>query len=196
MLDPQDFIERNGGNPERIRASQRARHAPVEVVDEVIAQFESHRTAKYDAMQLNTHINDLQKDIAKRMKAKEDAASLLAQKADLVAQKQALEDRAAAEHVALLAKIKTIGNYVHESVPVSDDEANNAVVRTWKPDGELPRGAGKAEKLLSHHQVLMRLAGYDADRAIKLVGHRGYCLTGYGLFLWVPWSLFIHDRCR
>jgi seryl-tRNA synthetase len=183
MLDPQDFIERNGGNPEKIRASQRARGAPVEVVDEVIAQFEAHRSAKYDAMQLNTRINDVQKAIGKLMKAKEDASALLADKAKLAADKQALEDRAAAEEVALLAKIKTIGNYVHESVPVSNDEANNAVVREWKPEAELPRGAGKAEKLLSHHQVLTRLGGYDPDRAIKLVGHRGYCLTGVGLFL-------------
>jgi seryl-tRNA synthetase len=183
MLDPQDFIERNGGNPEKIRASQRARNAPVEIVDEVIAQFESHRTAKYDAMQLNTRINEIQKDIGKRMKAKEDATELLAQKAKLTTEKQALEDRAAAENVALLAKIKTIGNYVHESVPVGNDEANNAVVREWKPEEALPRGAGKPEKMLSHHQVLTRLGGYDPERAIKLVGHRGYCLTGYGLFL-------------
>lgn len=36
---------------------------------------------------------------------------------------------------------------------------------------------------LSHHEVLTRLDGYDPERGVKVVGHRGYCLTGYGLFL-------------
>ena len=36
---------------------------------------------------------------------------------------------------------------------------------------------------LSHHEVLTRLDGYDAERGVKIAGHRGYCLTGYGLFL-------------
>lgn len=36
---------------------------------------------------------------------------------------------------------------------------------------------------LSHHEVLTRLDGYDPERGVKIAGHRGYCLTGYGLFL-------------
>lgn len=36
---------------------------------------------------------------------------------------------------------------------------------------------------LSHHEVLIRLDGYDPERGVKIAGHRGYCLTGYGLFL-------------
>jgi len=36
---------------------------------------------------------------------------------------------------------------------------------------------------MSHHEVLTRLDGYDPQRGVKIVGHRGYCLTGYGVFL-------------
>lgn len=36
---------------------------------------------------------------------------------------------------------------------------------------------------MSHHEVLTRIDGYDPERGVKIVGHRGYCLTGYGLFL-------------
>lgn len=46
MLDVQDFITERGGNPELIRESQRRRHAPVEVVDEVIAMWEDHRKSQ------------------------------------------------------------------------------------------------------------------------------------------------------
>ena len=43
MLDVIDFIVERGGDPEKVRESQRKRHAPVEVVDEVVALFEDHR---------------------------------------------------------------------------------------------------------------------------------------------------------
>ena len=41
----------------------------------------------------------------------------------------------------------------------------------------------KKKNALSHHEILYRLDGYDPDRGVKVVGHRGYCLTGMGLFL-------------
>jgi seryl-tRNA synthetase len=47
MLDVNDFITERGGNPEKIRESQRRRYASVEVVDEVIALFEDHRKSKF-----------------------------------------------------------------------------------------------------------------------------------------------------
>jgi seryl-tRNA synthetase len=43
MLDVVDFIKERGGDPEKIRESQRRRHASVEIVDEIIALFEDHR---------------------------------------------------------------------------------------------------------------------------------------------------------
>lgn len=53
------------------------------------------------------------------------------------------------------------------------------MMKKWSP------GNVTVEKrdCLSHHEVLTRLDGYDPDRGVKIVGHRGYCLTGYGLFL-------------
>lgn len=38
-----DFIKERGGDPEKIRDSQRKRNANVEIVDEIIAGFEDHR---------------------------------------------------------------------------------------------------------------------------------------------------------
>lgn len=46
MLDVTDFIAERGGDPEKIRESQRRRHAPVEIVDEIIALFEDHRKGR------------------------------------------------------------------------------------------------------------------------------------------------------
>jgi seryl-tRNA synthetase len=47
MLDVNDFIKERGGDPDKIRDSQRRRYAPVEVVDEIIALFEDHRRGTF-----------------------------------------------------------------------------------------------------------------------------------------------------
>jgi len=46
MLDVIDFITERGGDPEKIRESQRRRFSKVEVVDEVIALYEDHRKSE------------------------------------------------------------------------------------------------------------------------------------------------------
>lgn len=47
MLDVVDFIAERGGNPEKIRESQRRRYANVEIVDEIIALFDDHRKSEH-----------------------------------------------------------------------------------------------------------------------------------------------------
>lgn len=54
------------------------------------------------------------------------------------------------------------------------------VERTWAPDGATVE---KRSNVLSHHEVLLRLDGYDPDRGVKVVGHRGYFLRQWGVFL-------------
>ena len=58
--------------------------------------------------------------------AKENADDLVRQKADLEQEQKALEQQAAPKEIALQKKLKTIVNYVHGSVPVSDDEVRKS----------------------------------------------------------------------
>ena len=107
-----------------------------------------------------------------------------------------LEAEAKERDAILEKRLRTVGNYVHESVPKDNDEVfysrwtrlrmltvyvktNNEVLRKYSPD----KAAPNRENCLSHHEVLTRIGGYDPERGQKIVGHRGYCLTGYGLFL-------------
>ena len=55
--------------------------------------------------------------------------------------------------------MNSVGNILHDSVPISNNEDDNLVVKTW---GEIPdikitdkRGG------LNHHKVLQALGGYD-----------------------------------
>ncbi|KFY76185.1 hypothetical protein V498_09739 [Pseudogymnoascus sp. VKM F-4517 (FW-2822)] len=179
MLDVFDFIVEKGGNPEQIKESQRRRYAPEEVVDEVIALYEDHRKTQYSATQVNTKINEIQKQIGAKKKAKEDASELMAQKLELEKEKKAKIELAGEKDVALKKKIATIGNIVHESVPVHNNEDNNVELRTWAPEGF----SVEKRDVLSHHEVLTRLDGYDPERGVKVVGHRGYFLRNWGVFL-------------
>lgn len=179
MLDVFDFLVEKGGDPNKIKESQRKRYAPEEVVDEVIALYEDHRKTQYVATQVNSKINDVQKQIGVKRKAKENADDLMKQKLEYEKQKKELLESSASKELLLKKKISTVGNLVHESVPVHKDEDHNSLLRTWAPEGM------RVEKLevLSHHEVLTRLDGYDPERGVKVVGHRGYFLKKWGVFL-------------
>ncbi|KAK3716861.1 Cytosolic seryl-tRNA synthetase [Vermiconidia calcicola] len=183
MLDINDFVKERGGDLAKIKESQRRRHAPEAVVDEVAEMFEDHRKTQYAAAtEMGAKINKVKKDMGENKKKKGDPEEfkvLLAQKDELEKEKKSMEEQAEQKLAAMTKKAKSIGNYVHASVPVSDNEDNNALVRDWKPDDVTV----EKKDCLSHHEVLTRLGGYDPERGVKIVGHRGYCLTGYGLFL-------------
>ncbi|KAK7749888.1 Cytosolic seryl-tRNA synthetase [Cytospora paraplurivora] len=179
MLDVNDFITERGGNPEKIKESQRRRGASVEIVDEIIALWDDHRKTLYAATQLNSKINETQKAIGLRRKNKENSDELQAEKVALDKSRKELLDSAAVKEADLKAKLLTVGNIVHDSVPVSNDEANNAVIRTWTPEGVTV----EKKDCLSHHEVLTRIDGYDPERGVKVVGHRGYFLKQWGTFL-------------
>lgn len=88
-------------------------------------------------------------------------------------------DAALVKEAELKTKLNTVGNIVHDSVPVSMDEANNEVIRTWAPEGI----TAEKRDCLSHHEVLTRIDGYEPERGVKVVGHRGYFLKNWGTFL-------------
>ena len=187
MVDINQFIEDKGGNPELIRQSQKARNASVEIVDEIISDYKDWVKTRFELDELNKKFNKLQKDIGLKFKNKEDASGLLAEKEKLTQQKKELTEKEQQEDKDLKKKVFQVGNIVHPSVVVSNDEENNELVRTWKPEdleavGPIASVTGKPASL-SHHEILLRLDGYDPDRGVKICGHRGYFFRNYGVFL-------------
>ncbi|ORE06031.1 seryl-tRNA synthetase [Rhizopus microsporus var. microsporus] len=180
MIDINLLLEDRGGNPEAVKESQRRRGAPVEIVDEIIAEYKEWTTIAFDSDQKNKAMNALQKDIAKKYKAKEDPSELLAQKAELQKEKEALIVKAKEKETSWKNKLNLLGNIVHASVPTSMDEDNNEIIRTYNHNGVEPV---KRTDIMSHHEVLTRLDGYDQERGAKVAGHRAYYLTGAGVDL-------------
>jgi len=179
MLDILSFIADKGGEPEKIRESQQRRGASVEIVDDIIDMYKDWTKVKFELDGINKEINSTQKAIGQKLKAREDASELLKTKEDLQKKKKDQEAVEGAKEAAMKQKVAGIGNIVHDSVPVGMDEANNEIIRTWAPQGVVV----EKKNCLSHHEVLTRIDGYDPERGVKVVGHRGYFLKQYGVFL-------------
>lgn len=73
--------------------------------------------------------------------------------------------------------LEEIGNLLHESVPVSDNEDNNAVVETY--------GDCEIRKKYSHIDLIKMIDGVDAEMGAVVSGNRGYFLKGPAVCLQV-----------
>lgn len=142
------------------------------------------------------------KEIGERMKKKEaagDDGSLpddLAQKLEnlkiddlkpfsiaQIKQVRALIDDAILENEKQLNEVESIrnsalrevGNWTHDSVPVSNDEDENKVERTW--------GDCTTKGKYSHVDLIVMIDGMNAEKGAVVGGARGYFLTGPAVFL-------------
>ncbi|CAG8511625.1 9775_t:CDS:2 [Funneliformis mosseae] len=188
MLDLNLFQVDKGGNPELIRESQRRRGGSVELVDQIINMYDEWRKVKFELDQILKKQNAIQKEIGLKKKNKEDASTLIADKESLNSEKGRLTTLEKEKEDSLKAKAASIGNIVHQSVPTSLDEANNEVIRKWVPSENVEGSDGVKEPvkqtgILSHHEVLYRIDGYDPERGTNIAGHRGYFLTNDGVDL-------------
>ncbi|KAL6531537.1 hypothetical protein OROMI_027900 [Orobanche minor] len=83
--------------------------------------------------------------------AKEDASTVIAsteENKELAARKETEVQEALA---ALQSKLAIVGNLVHDSVPVNNNEDNNAIIRSW--------GEKRTEPKLKNHVELVELLG-------------------------------------
>ena len=165
-----------GGDPDKVRESQRRRFASVELVDEILELDDKWRQLVGDVDELKKDRNTVQKEVGKKKKAKEECDDMVAQIKEIGMKIEAMEKEKIDLKALVDKKLKTIGNIVEESVPVSKDEANNRVERVWGT----PRSP---EGLLNHHDLLWRIGGYEPERGTQVAGHRGYFLKDVGVML-------------
>jgi seryl-tRNA synthetase len=176
-LDITLFRESSGGNPELIRESQRRRFASVEIVDEIIAKDELWRRMTGDIDNMRKASNNIQKQIATKMKAKEACDDLVAERKKTMEAIEAAEIAQKDLKVEIDKLISKVGNIVATDVPTSKDEdADNRVERSWGTPRE-PAG------LLNHHDLLWRIGGYEPERGVGVAGHRAYFLRDVGVML-------------
>ncbi len=98
----------------------------------------------------------------------------------LLVEKQAEAESKAEQN--LHKQLLKIGNIVHDSVPVSNNEDDNRVERKWGKFEEERKFDGSLGNL-HHHHVMRLLEAFDPVPGSKLAGHRGYFLKGVGVML-------------
>jgi seryl-tRNA synthetase len=168
------FRADQGGNPELIRETLRRRYKPVELVDQIIELDNQRRKIRYESDQTNSQKNALNKQIGEKKKAGENADDLLAQRAVIDAKIEKLNADVVVADKAVEHLLNSVGNIVHADVPISNNEDNNKVVRTWGERKVLPK---------HHHELLYMIDGYDSARGVGVAGHRAYFLKGVGVQL-------------
>ena len=183
---------------EQLVASEKSRYAKSDI-NYLIKLDEEWRDSKYEMDNANRAYNSICKDMGslfkKKDKSEDDLKGIESLKSDKLKSETNKKDLITKQQEKLdllLKEWKKIGNIVHPSVPISNDEANNVVVRKWDPKLELVPDSDKARptELLSHHQLLDLIGGYAPEQGVKVAGHRGYFLTGVGCKLWRALSNF------
>ncbi|CAI0415562.1 unnamed protein product [Linum tenue] len=176
MLDINLFREDKGNNPEIIRESQRRRFASVEIVDEIIELDKKWRQCQFQLDNMRKDFNKMNKQVYQHKKDNLDVTELMKSIEEHKQQMAVKEDEVQADKKALYVKLETVGNLIHDSVPISKDEANNAVIRVW--------GEKRTEQKLKNHVDLVELLGIaDTKKGANIAGGRGFYLKGDGVRL-------------
>ncbi|XP_047439072.1 serine--tRNA ligase, cytoplasmic [Mugil cephalus] len=201
VLDLDLFRTDKGGDPEIVRETQKKRFKDVTLVDKLIAADTEWRKCRFTADNLNKAKNLCSKSIGEKMKKKEPvgedesvpeevnvesltAETLSALTVTQIKKVRLLVDEAVektdSDRLRLEAErfeyLREIGNLLHPSVPISNDEdADNKVERTW--------GDCSVQKKYSHVDLVVMIDGFEGERGAIVAGSRGYFLKGPLVFL-------------
>lgn len=175
--------EEKGGCPEKVAESERRRGRDPSVVAKLVDADKRWREATYSYEHGRRDLNAVNKEIGNRKKAdpKDACADLVSKTAEIKKRLQSLETQAAEAASTRDHLLKGIGNIVHDSIPVSNDEANNKVLRTWGTPNKMTIDGTPGK--MHHHEVLARLHGVDFRKGVEVAGHRGYYLKGPAVML-------------
>jgi len=185
MLDLLLIRADKGGNPQEVIDSQKKRFKSTELVEkslELDKQWKEVRQKCDTAgMNLNAVNNEIKKK-KKESKGQDPCTELIAKKNEYEKEKAELTKKADELFIQLKKTYSQVGNILHPSVPISNDEKDNQVIRTWG-EFDANRKIDDTPGNAHHYKVLQWLGGYDSERGVKIAGHRGYFLTGPGVLL-------------
>ncbi|MFD5029750.1 serine--tRNA ligase [Streptomyces sp. NPDC058405] len=164
-------------DPDRVRASQRARGEDVALVDALLSADERRRSSGVRFDELRSEQKSLGKLIPKA--SAEEKAELLKKAEQLKADVKAAD---AEQHEAddeAKRLLLQLGNVVHPDVPVGGEEdfvvlETHGTIRDFAAEGFEPK---------DHLELGEALGAIDVERGAKVSGSRFYYLTGVGALL-------------
>jgi len=158
-------------DPDRVRASQRARGEDVATVDALLAADERRRSAISAADALRSEQKALGRQVGKALGP--ERAELLARGKQLATDVKAAEAKQGAAEDAFDAAHRAVPNLIVEGVPAGGED-----------DFEVLKHAGRPAELgfepKDHLELGTALGMIDTERGAKVSGARFYFLTGLG----------------
>ncbi|WP_374774779.1 serine--tRNA ligase [Streptomyces sp. NBC_01310] len=164
-------------DPDRVRASQRARGEDVELVDALLSADERRRSSGMRFDELRNEQRSLGKLVPKA--SPEERAELLKKAEQLKQDVKAAEAEQNEADAAAKQLLLQLGNIVHEDVPVGGEEdftvlETHGTIRDFAAEGFEPK---------DHLELGESLGAIDVERGAKVSGSRFYYLTGVGALL-------------
>lgn len=203
VLDIDLFRTDKGNDPKVIRENQTKRFKDLKLVETVIEKDSEWRSCRHLADNWNKLKNVCSKEIGEKMKKKQppgdesepvpeqvvanleklSADDLKTLTVNQIKKVRVLIDAAVVENEKKLAEaeaarnsaLREVGNHLHESVPISDNEDENKVERTF--------GDCTANSKYSHVDLIHMIDGVNVEKGVVVSGGRGYFLTGPAVFL-------------
>ncbi|GAA4951081.1 serine--tRNA ligase [Yinghuangia aomiensis] len=164
-------------DPDRVRASQRARGEDETIVDRLLAADERRRSSAVRFDQLRSEQKAFGKQVSK---AKGDERAALLERAQALAAEvktaDAEQDEAAAEAQRLLQELS---NVVEDGVPPGGEDDFVTLEEIGTPRDFAAEGFEPKD----HVELGKILGAIDVERAAKVSGSRFYYLTGVGALL-------------
>ncbi|MFD0371666.1 serine--tRNA ligase [Streptomyces sp. NPDC059071] len=164
-------------DPDRVRASQRARGEDVGLVDALLSADERRRSSGVRFDELRSEQKSLGKLIPKA--SPEERAALLQKAEQLKTDVKAAEAEQNEADETARALLLQLGNIVHPDVPVGGEEdfvvlETHGTIRDFAAEGFEPK---------DHLELGEALGAIDVERGAKVSGSRFYYLTGVGALL-------------
>ena len=161
-------------DPDRVRASQRARGESESLVDDLVTADEARRNAIAQYEELRAEQKALGKQVAQA--DGEDRAMLLSRTkelADMVKKAEAAQNEIA---IAFDQMLRQVGNLVFEDVPPGGED-DYVVLETLGAPRDF---ATEGFRPKDHLELGQLLGAIDVERGAKVSGSRFYYLTGQG----------------
>ncbi|WP_282694758.1 serine--tRNA ligase [Streptomyces sp. CC208A] len=164
-------------DPDRVRASQRARGEDVGLVDALLSADERRRSSGVRFDELRSEQKALGKLIPKA--TPEERAELLQRAEQLKTDVKAAEAEQNEADETARNLLLQLGNIVHPDVPVGGEEdfvvlETHGTIRDFAAEGFEPK---------DHLELGEALGAIDVERGAKVSGSRFYYLTGVGALL-------------
>ncbi|MFD3498630.1 serine--tRNA ligase [Streptomyces sp. NPDC058676] len=164
-------------DPDRVRASQRARGEDVALVDALLSADERRRSSGVRFDELRAEQKALGKLIPKA--SGDEKAELLKKAGQLAADVKAADAERDAADTETQELALQLSNLVHPEVPVGGEEdfvtlETHGTIRDFGAEGFEPK---------DHLELGTTLGAIDVERGAKVSGSRFYFLTGIGALL-------------